>query len=227
MRKLVVFLCVVGVRVAYPSAPDSGKAKAPLVSVSSAPWKIAVVHLGRIKDGYSAVNALNENLKQNIEAAQKELLLQASDFEKTEKEYRELADKAANPALTAEARKELKEKADAALLALQYKGSTVQNLKTIFEDRVSKMGSEGSLKILKTIRQKTEEVAKEQGFSIALDADSPVVFCAVGCPDITDPVIEALNADWSKSAAPAAPAATQPKQAAVTSAAPAVAPAKK
>ncbi|MDR0741114.1 MAG: OmpH family outer membrane protein [Puniceicoccales bacterium] len=216
MRKLVVFLCVVGLGAVRLSALDFGTPKVPSVSVSSASWngKIAVVHFTKIKDEYHRVKELNETLAKNVEAVQKELLSMVSDFEKAGKEYRELVDKAANPALTDEAKKKIKAEADDKLMILQQKENALLDFKTNSEKRITKIGSEESAKILTTVRQKAGEVAKEQGFSIVLDADNPMVIYSEDSLDITDSVLKALNADQPKPvvAVPVTPAAASVKK---------------
>jgi Skp family chaperone for outer membrane proteins len=213
MRKLVVFLCVVGIGVVRLSALDSGKTKAPAVSVSSVPESksLGVVHFLKIKDECHKVKEFNETLKKNVEAVQKEMVSMASDLEKVGKEYQELADKAANPALTEEARKNIKTEAEAKLMVLRQKENALRDFGTNSEKRISKMGSEENAKILEMIRQKIKEIAQAQGFSIVVDADSPIVFYAADGLDITGPVIEVLNADQPK------PAAIAPATSAVTS----------
>jgi Skp family chaperone for outer membrane proteins len=216
MRKLVVFLCIVGLGAARLSALDSGKTKVPSVPVPLLLENkgLGFVHFLEVKDKYYKINELNETLAKNVEAVQKELLSMASDLEKVGKEYQELADKAANPALTEEAKKKIKAEADDKLMILQQKENALLDFKTNSEKRISKIGSEGSAKILTTVRQKAGEVAKEQGFSFVLDADNPIVFYAADSQDITDLVLKRLNADQPKpvEVAPVTPAVASIKK---------------
>jgi Skp family chaperone for outer membrane proteins len=176
--------------------------------------RIAVIYFAKIKDEYYRVRELNDALSKNIEAVQKEMLSMMSDLEKVGKEYRELVDKAANPALTDEAKKKIKAEADDKLMILQQKENALRDFKTNSEKRITKIGSKESAKILTTVRQKAGEVAKEQGFSIVLDADNPMVIYSEDRLDITDSTLKMLNADQPKpvEVVPVAPAATSVKK---------------
>ncbi|MDR1906664.1 MAG: OmpH family outer membrane protein [Puniceicoccales bacterium] len=202
MRKLVAFLGVIGTGAIYLSATNSGKTKAdtPSASVSamSKNKDIAVVHSLKIKSEYYKVKEFNDALAKNIDAVQKELFSMASDFDRIRKEYQELIDKSENPALTEEAKKKVRGEADDKLGILKQKENAILDFKTNSESRISKMGSEESVKIATVIRQKIGDVAKARGIAFVLDGDNPVVFYATDTLDITDNVIATLNADQPK-----------------------------
>jgi Skp family chaperone for outer membrane proteins len=218
MKKLVALLCVIGV--SYLSALDSGKTASDLGKAKAAPSvpllskDIAIVRTSKIQSEYYRVKEVNDILEKNIDAVKKELASMVSDFDKTRKEYQELVDKSENPALTEEAKKKLKAEAEDKLIALKQKENAIRDFQTNSEKRISKMASDEGAKIVTTIRQKIETIAKALGIPCVLDSDAPGILYAADGLDITDRIIEALNADQPKppAAVPATPAAAPVKK---------------
>ncbi|MDR2812370.1 MAG: OmpH family outer membrane protein [Puniceicoccales bacterium] len=203
MRKLVVFLCVGSVGAMCLSALDSGKTKVntPAAPVATVPKNkdIAIVYASKIQSKYHKVEALNDILKKNVDAVQKELISMLSEFEKVRKEHQELVNKAKNPALTEEAQKKIQAEADDKSIILKQKENAILDFKNNSESRISKIGAEESAKIVTEVRQKIGNIAKDRGILVVLDADGPGVLYAEETLDMTDDVLEILNADQPKS----------------------------
>jgi Skp family chaperone for outer membrane proteins len=207
MKRLVAFLCVVGAGIIYLSAlapKVDDKTKKESVSAVSASLpslpssNVAVVSSSRISSEYYKLKEGKDNWTKAIDAAQKELLAMASEFEKTRKEYQDLLDKATNPALTEAAGKKAKTEAEDIMEILKQKELAIRDFKANSESRIAKMISDENTKISLLIKQKTGEIAQAKGVTLVFDGDAPTIFFAAVELDITADVIAALNADQPK-----------------------------
>ncbi|MDR2807334.1 MAG: OmpH family outer membrane protein [Puniceicoccales bacterium] len=173
---------------------------------------IGIVYSSKISKDYYKIEELNALLLKELNAAQKELLSMASEFDKMAKEYHELSEKSENPALTEDAKKKIKLDADAKLEILKQKEHAIRDFKVNSENRIAKMKMEEGAKVMAMINQKIGSMAKAKEMSLVFDGDNPGVFYAAESLDMTGAVLEALNAEQAKSATTTAPVSTVVKK---------------
>jgi Skp family chaperone for outer membrane proteins len=170
--------------------------------------KIGFVSSQKLISDYWKVKELNEKLTIHINAAQKELLSMASDFEKVAKEHQELNEKSNNPALNEEAKKKLKAEAEGKLIALKQKENAIGDFKTNSERRIMEMKQAERDKITDIIKKTIETVARAEEYTAILDKANPAILFADESSEITDKVLEKLNVTQPKPVAETNPAAT-------------------
>jgi Skp family chaperone for outer membrane proteins len=149
---------------------------------------------------YWKVKELNEKLTADVNAAQKELLSMASELGKAAKEQQELNEKSNNPALNEEAKKKLKAEAESKFLALKQKENAINDFKTNSERRIMEMKQTEGDKITDIIKKTIEAVARAEEYTLIVDKDNPAILFSDGSSEITDKVLEKLNATQPKPA---------------------------
>ncbi|MDR1435158.1 MAG: OmpH family outer membrane protein [Puniceicoccales bacterium] len=200
MKKLVIFMGALGSGLMCLLAFDStAKKDNSVAETAKFSQEIGIVHSLKITGEYYRIRKLNETLSSEFNAAQKELLSMANEFQKMGGEYEKLLEESQNPALTEEAKKKRKVQADEKLEILRQKELAIRDFKTNSENRITKTKMDEGSKISTMIKQKMKDVAKEKGISLLFDADNPVLFYAADSLDVTDSVIAVLNADQPKS----------------------------
>jgi Skp family chaperone for outer membrane proteins len=211
MKKLVVFLGVMGAGAIYLSATGSGKAKADGTSAppskaaecckTAGDCKIGVVHLSRVSGEYYAVKKLRDELVAIVGAVQTELSSMSSDHRNVKEDCERLNEKLNNPTLTEEAKKNIREELARKLELMKQKENAMRDFGESSQRRVSEMESGETAKILATIKQTTGEVAKKRGILFVFDGNSPIVLFADGALDMTEEVLGLLNRDQPKKVA--------------------------
>jgi Skp family chaperone for outer membrane proteins len=200
MKKLVIFMGALGSGLVCLLAFDSAvKKDSSAAATAKFSREIGILHSLKITEEYHRIRKLNETLSAEFNAVQKELLSMVNEFQKMGGEYEKLLEESRNPALTEEAKKKRKVQADEKLEILRQKELAIRDFKANSENRIAKTKLDEGGKISATIKQKVENIAKEKGISLLLDADNPVVFYAADSLDVTDSIIAVLNADQPKS----------------------------
>ncbi|MDR1366929.1 MAG: OmpH family outer membrane protein [Puniceicoccales bacterium] len=172
---------------------QSDVAKSGIKSVSSR----------QITDDYDQVKKTNEELAAVLKAVQSELTSMLVDYKETEKILEKTIEKISNPVLNEDGKKKLEADAQVLKVQLEQKGMALNDYKINSQNRILEMKQEKEAKIVDTIKRTIETVAEVEGYAVVVDADNPaILFCKKSC-DITDKVLEKLNAAKPKPVAEA------------------------
>ncbi len=156
-----------------------------------------VVDVGELLRGYYKTADADLRLKSAQQTAEAELNKQAEPMRKIEAQLAEMMESLKNPALTEEGRKKIE--ADAQPLIQQFNamrqqiGEASQKASQELQQRKAVV-QEG---LMKDIREKTVEVAKQKNADMVLTLNAGVLW-ADSAYDITKDVLEALNAGQTK-----------------------------
>jgi outer membrane protein len=168
---------------------------------AQAQTKIATVSLRKLFEGYYKTKVADQQLKDRVAEAEKNLKGMLDDYQKSTEEYKSLSAGAVDQAVSSEERERRKKSAEAKLLDLQeiekqvrqYRQNNIQNL----DDTKLRMRED----VLRSIRERVVTKAKATGYNLVLDVSAEsfnrtdVILFSTGLPDMTDEVLGELNAN--------------------------------
>ncbi|HUB67531.1 MAG TPA: OmpH family outer membrane protein [Candidatus Methylacidiphilales bacterium] len=172
------------------------------VSMASADLKVAVIDLNRAFDAYYKTKDANARLKEKAQAAQKDITDLMSQYQNEADEAQHLSDAANDPTLSAQARQEkaaaLKEKQQDLYTLENRINETKLERERELEDEKMRRHKE----ILDEITKVINDYSGPQGFDLVVDKSGVsaasalpvVVFSSNKLIDITDVIIQQLNA---------------------------------
>jgi outer membrane protein len=173
---------------------------APPLSAQPAP-KIAIVDLGKAYDTHYKTEEQNAKLKVDQQKAEEELQKINAAGNALVVRYKELAEQAKNPALTADARGKAEAEVQKVGEEIQRKQTEVGTFRDTtarqFQDRVKNFRD----LMLEEIRKVATEIARRKGATLLLDKAGPTLFGTSNVIyfdpgyDITDEVVKELAKD--------------------------------
>lgn len=168
---------------------------------AQAQTRIGIVDYKKVVAGYWKTKEATAALKDRREDLLKELKGLGEDIKKGEDEYRKLSDDANDQAVSAEERDKRKKAAETKLKSISELKERAREFDRNASANLNEQAQRMSERIDERIRAVVSARAKSAGFALVLDtaarsADNrPVVVYNNGENDITDGVIEQLNAD--------------------------------
>lgn len=162
--------------------------------------KIAVLNLRTVFDGYWKTKQSDATVKERQADFEKERKKMVEDYQKANDEYRKLSDSAADPAISAEERERRKKTAESKLLEIKEIEQSISQFDRQFRAQISDQIKRMRDNIMREIREVITAKAKAAGYTIVLDTaaeslnQTPIVLFSSGAPDMTDEVLNELNA---------------------------------
>lgn len=193
--------------------------------------KLMVVDMAKLYDNHYKTVEQNAKIQADDQKATDEVTKMNAEGNALVEEYKGLADKANNPALTADAKTKAQAEAQKKYEEIQRKQQDIQGFIQNTRNSLGQRFQTFKNLMLEEISKTAGDIAKRKGGTILIDKSGPTGFgisnivYADAAYDITDEVMKELNKDRPANAptAPvAAPAATTP--AAAPAAAPAASP---
>lgn len=175
--------------------------------------KIATIDLRRVFDDYYKTKAADAKLKDEASALDKDRKVLTEQYQKLTEEYKKALDAANSMAVSADERDKNKKSAEAKLLEIRELEQNINQFDRTARGNLEEKQRQLRERILEEIRAVVNQRAKSSGFSLVIDSAAesvnrtPVVLYNTGENDITDAVLNTLNASAPPStSAPAAPA---------------------
>jgi Skp family chaperone for outer membrane proteins len=168
---------------------------------AQAQTRIGIVDYKKVVAGYWKTKEATSALKDRREDLLKELKGLGDNIKKGEEEYRDLSDKANDQAVSSEERDKKKKEAEAKLKAISEMKERARDFDRNASANLNEQAQRMSERIDERIRAVVSARAKTAGYTLVLDVaarsaeNRPVVLFTNGENDITDGVIEQLNAD--------------------------------
>ena len=162
---------------------------------ASAETKVATVDMKKLFTGYYKTKLSQASLESRKSDLRKEIKDMADGLEKTKADYKQLLDKASDPAVSADERE--KNRLASADKAKEINNSTgaIEQFQRQAEAQLADQSQRMSTMIVGEIQKAVADKAKAGGYSVVLNAASvEVVVFAGGDTDITAPVLAQLNA---------------------------------
>ncbi len=182
-----------------------------LTVTAQAPLKIATIDLRKVFDGYYKTKQADVGLKEEAAGLEKTAKGMLGDYKKANDEYKQFAESANDPAVSAEERARRDKNAKDKLLEIRQLEQQVQSFQRQSEATLLEKRRRMRENLLREIREAIVTKARSGGYNLVIDtaADSvnqtPVFLLADTGVDLTDDMIKALNA-----AAPAGALAPSP-----------------
>ncbi|MSU57420.1 MAG: OmpH family outer membrane protein [Pedosphaera sp.] len=161
----------------------------------------ATVDLKKLFESYWRTKVADAAIKERAADLDKELKGLGDDYDKAKVEYQKLLNDANDQAVSAAERDKRKSVAEAKLKAIRETEDTIvtfrRNAKTTLDELTRRMRDE----VLKKIREAINAKAKSAGFGLVFDAaaetvnGTPTIVYSSGDNDLTQPVLDQLNAD--------------------------------
>jgi len=191
-------------------------AAALLASAQPEP-KLLVVDMAKLYDSHYKTEEQNNKLKGDEQKAQEELDRLNKEGNSMVEKYKELAEQANNPAVTAEAKAKATADAQRVMDDIRRKQSEVQSFQQNTRNSLQQRIKNFRDLMIEEISKIAVEVAKRHGATLLLDKSGPTligvsnIIYADASYDITDEVLKEINKDRPAAvAAPAAPAPSAP-----------------
>jgi len=168
---------------------------------AQAQTRIGIVDYKKVIGGYWKTKEATAALKDRREDLLKELKGLGDQIKTGEEDYRRLSDEANDPLVSAEERDKRKQAAEAKLKAISEMKDRAREFDRNASANLNEQAQRMSERIDERIRAVVAARAKTAGYSLVLDTaalskdNRPVVVFASGENDITDGVLEQLNAD--------------------------------
>lgn len=208
MKKIIPSLVVVAMLGAFTLAARAQPAV-----------KLVVVDMAKLYDAHYKTVEKNAQVQADDQKAQEEVDKMNKEGNALVEEYKALADKAGNPALTAEAKTTAQTEAQKRLTSIQQKQQEVQTFIQNTRNSLNQRMQTYKALILEEISKTATTVAQRKGANLVIDKSGPSLFLIPSVVysdpafDITDDVMKEINKDRPASATPA-PGATTPAAAA-------------
>jgi outer membrane protein len=162
--------------------------------------KVAVINLKTVFDGYWKTKQADVQLKDRATDFDKARRGLVDDYQKANEDYRKLVDTANDQAASSDEREKRKKSAEAKLMELR---EIEQNITQFDRNAREQLGSQQKRMrdtILREIRDLVNTKAKSGNYGLVLDTaaesanQTPIVLFQSGQPDLTDEVLNQLNA---------------------------------
>ena len=162
--------------------------------------KIATVNMTKLFDKYYKKQQAEAGFKEimgALESQRKELVV---TVQKTEKEYKELLERANDQAISSDERDKTKQAADRKFRELKDLEQTYQEFAAQAKAKLEEKQRFYTDSLVSDIKNAVEAKAKAGGFSLVIDVDSksgtqtPIVLYTNGETDLTSAVLDQLNA---------------------------------
>jgi Skp family chaperone for outer membrane proteins len=176
--------------------------------------RIATVDLRKVFDGYWKTKKADAALKDHAAEMEKEHKGMLDDWKKAKEEYQTLLSDANNQALSPDERDKRKKSAEDKLKQIKETEDVIQTYERQARVQLDEQKKRMRDSLVDEIRKALNGMVKSAGYSLVLDtaADSinntPVVIYSSGENDVTDKLLQQLNAT-----APAEPAPDKPADA--------------
>ncbi len=191
-------------------------AAALLASAQPEP-KLLVVDMAKLYDSHYKTEEQNNKLKGDEQKAQEELYRLNKEGNSMVEKYKELAEQANNPAVTAEAKAKATADAQRIMDDIRRKQNEVQSFQQNTRNSLQQRIKNFRDLMIEEISKIAVEVAKRHGATLLLDKSGPTligvsnIIYADASYDITDEVLKEINKDRPAAVtAPAAPAPSAP-----------------
>jgi Skp family chaperone for outer membrane proteins len=182
-----------------------------LSSSAFAQGRIATVDLRKVFDGYWKTKKADAALKDHAADMEKEHKGMLDDWKKSKEDYQTLLSDANNQALSPDERDKRKKSAEDKLKQIKETEDVIQTYERQARVQLDEQKKRMRDSLVDEIRKALNGMVKAAGYSLVLDvsADSvnytPVVIYSSGESDVTDKLLQQLNAT-----APAEPAPDKP-----------------
>ena len=186
-----------------------------LSSTAMAQNRIATVDLRKVFDGYWKTKKADAALKDHAADMEKEHKGMLDDWKKAKEEYQTLLSDANNQALSPDERDKRKKSAEDKLKQIKETEDVIQTYERQARVQLDEQKKRMRDSLVDEIRKALNGMVKSAGYSLVLDtaADSinntPVVIYSSGENDVTDKLLQQLNATAPAEPAPDKPADTK------------------
>ena len=162
--------------------------------------KIATVNMTKLFDKYYKKQQAEAGFKEfmgSLESKRKEIVV---TLQKSEKEYKDLIERANDQAISSEERDKTKQSADRKFRELKDLEQTYQEFAAQAKAQLEEKQRYYTDKLVSEIKDAVEAKAKAGGFSLVIDVDAksgtqtPIVLYTNGENDLTSVVLDQLNA---------------------------------
>ncbi len=178
-------------------AADKAPATAAVASNTTATW-VLTADVALIYNGYWKVQEALKNLQEADTKANLELKSMYDEGVGIANEVQELQGKAANPALTDEARKKYEDEAKQKMSVVHEKEKAFNEYQQQIGRTLAKQQEELMKQFTDDLTNVTEDIRRDRGATIVLNAVAPIVISSDPKDDITQLVLDRLNATKPK-----------------------------
>jgi Skp family chaperone for outer membrane proteins len=171
-----------------------------LTQGAHAQGKIATIDLRHVFDKYHKTIAGSVSMKEEAAEVKQQLTAMVDRFRNQEQEFRTVRERSNDQALTSEERERNKRAAEQMLVGLRAREEDIRRFEEDSERRLGETNRRKRDQIVQEIREVIKARAKAAGYSLVLDtsaeglANTPVVIFSTGENDLTEPVLQQLNA---------------------------------
>ncbi len=174
-------------------------AAAFLATSAQAQMKFAVVNMKTVFDGYWKTKQSDATVKEREAEFKTERKKMEEEYEKLNSEFRELEKGSRDPAISPEEQKKRKDSSNSKLLEIREIEQSVQNFDRNFRQQVADQIQRMRENIFRDIREVVDGKAKAGGYNVVLNTAAeitqvPVFMHVSGLPDVTQEVLNELNA---------------------------------
>ncbi|MDB6094386.1 MAG: hypothetical protein JWM32_1948 [Verrucomicrobia bacterium] len=192
----------------------SAFAAAAVIAQAQPAPKILVVQMAKLYDSHYKTEEQNAKLHGDEQKAQEELDRLNKEGNSLVEKYKELAEQANNPAVTAEAKTKAQADAQRMMADIQRKQTEVQSFQQQTRNSLQQRIKNFRDLMIEEISKIAVDVAKRKGATLLIDGSGPtligvsnIIYSDPGY-DITEEVLKEINKDRpAASTTPAAPAA--------------------
>lgn len=161
--------------------------------------RFAVINMKTVFDGYWKTKQSDATIKERQAEYEKERRKMQEDFEKLNAEFRELDRSARDPAVSEEEQRKRRDAANSKLLEIREIERSVRDYDTNFRTQIADQIQRLRENIFRDIREVVEAKSKAAGYNLVLNTAAeqnqvPVIMFTTGLPDLTQEVLNELNA---------------------------------
>jgi outer membrane protein len=204
MKKTIAQLCIIGLVCGLAAATSQAQSQ----------QKIGIINLKKAFDNYWKTKQADIQLKDRAGEFEKQHKEIVDNYQKANEEYKKLLDSANDQAVSSEERDKRKRTAEGKLRDIQGVEQQLRQFDTTARSTLGEQQRRMRDSILAEIQDEVKKKAKAAGYTLILDSAAesvnaaPVLVFTSGDNDITDEVVNALNATAPPSVQKDAPAAT-------------------
>lgn len=211
MKKLVIFMSLVVVAMIRlfaiePKNAADGKPQSTETQSSAPRSVIGSFSSRKVTSDYAQVKKANDEMAAQVQAAQNELASMYADYVEAEKKLEELVGKSNNPVLNEEAKKKIEAEIQAQRAKCEQKKVAINAHQAEAQDRLMQSKINKESQITYAVQKVIEILAEEGGYDVVFDADNPAIPYIRKDNDMTEKVVEKLNAMEQKPATGQKPA---------------------
>jgi Skp family chaperone for outer membrane proteins len=172
--------------------------------------KIAVINMKTVFDGYWKTKQSDATIKERQGEYEKERKKMQEDYERLNREFKDLDTSSRDPAVSGEEQKKRKDSASSKLLEIREIEQSVRSFDTNFRSQVADQIQRLRENIFRDIRELVDAKSKAANYNLVVNTAAettavPTFMFAAGLPDLTQEVLTELNAK-------APPGALDPKK---------------